>query len=222
MSLSRRRLLAGLTGVGALGSIAGVGTAAFLNDRESLTNELRATELQLGLSTDDADEQVALTFLDLEYGGSQTQTVCIGLEEGPGWIWIRLCGDVDGELAGLLTADLVVRDEETGETIFSAAGTLAEVAEALNATQGAVDSGTPLFDEDPYEVGDVACVALTLTLPVNDGTTGRDQQQREYLRSGPSLALELQVLAEQSNNNETDPESAWTDSCTGTPGGGPQ
>jgi predicted ribosomally synthesized peptide with SipW-like signal peptide len=215
MSLSRRRLLAGLTAVGALGSLAGVGTAAFLTDRESLTGEYRATELELDLSTGDAeDATVPLTFTGLQYGESRTQTVCISLDDAPGWAWIRFCGD-GGQLADLLAADLVVDYESGGERVelFAASGPLSAVAAELNDPATDADEGFRLADGGPLSAGDVACLHLTLTVP-----TTEDEGERSYLRTSPNLTLTVQVHAEQSNNNPT-PGAPWVDSCTG--GGDP-
>jgi hypothetical protein len=215
MSLSRRRLLAGLTAVGGFGSFAGAGTAALLADRESVTIDGRASELELHLSAGGDDADLPLAFPDLQFGESRTQTVCVGLDEGPGWTWVRLCGDV-GRLGELLEADLTVEYGSGGETVelLSTSAPLAAVVETVNDSGDGVDGGSLLADQGPVAVGDLACLRLTLTVPETD-----DETERAYLRSSPGLALTLQVRAEQSNNNPN-PGSPWNDTCAAD-GGGP-
>jgi predicted ribosomally synthesized peptide with SipW-like signal peptide len=207
MSLSRRRLLAGLTAVGGLGSLAGVGTAAYLTDRETLTGSYRTTELALDRSNLD----VPLSFESLRYGVPTTQSVEIGLDDdsAAGWLWLRLCGG-DTRLSRLLDAELTLVFPDGEETTFPDGGdsSLAAVVEELNdlneSTGADTESGAIRHGGGGSENVELT---LTVTVPETD-----DAGELAYLRDGPNVVLTLSIHTEGADNNDAS-DSPWTADC---------
>ena len=192
MSLSRRRLLAGLTAVGGLGSLAGVGTAAYLTDRETLTGSYRTTELALDRSNLD----VPLSFESLRYGVPTTQSVEIGLDDdsAAGWLWLRLCGG-DTRLSRLLDAELTLVFPDGEETTFPDLGE----STGADTESGAIRHGG----------GGSENVELTLTVTVPETD---DAGELAYLRDGPNVVLTLSIHTEGADNNDAS-DSPWTADC---------
>jgi hypothetical protein len=133
-------VLAGVAASGAAGTLSGVGTAAFLRDRETLAASVTAgsVELLVGTDTDggattpvDGPVQVPLEALDA--GESAVASVAFAVPDrdgvNPAHLWLRGFCASSSRIARYL--DLTVTVEETGERLFD--GTLADFGTELGA-----------------------------------------------------------------------------------------
>lgn len=177
--ITRRRLIASLTAVGTAGALTGVGTAAYLGDRESLPNNLlRAGAFDLevvgdGTDSDSSTNAFTIDFGDVGSDGTRTETFYVQLpddpENNPGCPWFRLgCPVVTPEdraeiLAGI-EATLVYDPAGVDVEIFSAPlltlATAAGPNDPVTAYYRALRDGLPLSDVVCGE--DDGCDALCL------------------------------------------------------------
>ena len=150
--LSRRRLLAGIGGVGAVGMASGVGTGAYLADRETFPNNVfGAGEVGLTVDGDRTDGTVTVgpfavdrtTFDDRP----DPERFEIGASENPVRVWLATeCPDGD-RLGDALEVEVVV----DGESLTGGYRPLAAVERDL-ATGVRIDAGCLDPDDDPIVV----------------------------------------------------------------------
>ncbi|WP_155120639.1 hypothetical protein [Haloprofundus marisrubri] len=193
--LSRRRLLAALTTVGAAGGLVGAGTGAVLGDGEAAPVSLfRGGELVL---TADAESETTarLAFDGLRDDGRvHERTLCLSVSSNPAWLWLRAC-PTSNPVAAALDATLTL----AGETFT---GTLADVLEA-------VADGVRV-DTAPTQPEEETCLTLAVSLPKD-----RNGVATEQIR-GRTLDLTLQFYAEQARHVDSS-VSPWTERCGETP-----
>jgi|AntRauMinimDraft_4_1070384.scaffolds.fasta_scaffold00663_3 predicted ribosomally synthesized peptide with SipW-like signal peptide len=110
--VSRRRLLAGLGGVGAVGMASGAGTFAYLSDRETLaSNEIGAgtLELQLLIGDQPIEGPVTLDVSGIDRGASGDNTVNLRIRTNPARVWLATdCPKHGDDLAEALEVRLTV------------------------------------------------------------------------------------------------------------------
>ncbi|MFB6163934.1 MAG: hypothetical protein ABEJ31_02135 [Haloarculaceae archaeon] len=180
--LDRRRVLAGLAGVGGLGALSGVGTAAFLRDGEGLTQRLSGGTLDLDVAWEtpadcgESDGRVPLTLALTPRDRSGHGTVDLTLPtsvpgQNPAALWLRTtCPTPPSPLDDALRVELwnaTTAGDRAGASPLLA-GTLREVLaagvvglplDAAGDRDGAPDSGTCLAP------GEVRRLRLEWALP---------------------------------------------------------
>ena len=150
--LSRRRLLAGIGGVGAVGMASGLGTGAYLADRETFADNVFGAG-EVGLTADDelTDGTVTVgpfavnrTTFD---GRPEPEAFEIGASANPVRVWLATrCPDGD-RLGNALEVEVVV----DGESLTDGYRPLAEVEREL-ATGRRIDAGCLDPDGGPIVV----------------------------------------------------------------------
>ncbi|MDB2245993.1 hypothetical protein PM076_14035 [Halorubrum ezzemoulense] len=139
--LSRRRLLAGIGGVGAVGMASGVGTGAYLADRETFANNVfGAGEVGLTVDGNPTDGTVTVGPFAVDrttFGGRpEPERFEIGASANPVRVWLATeCPDGD-RLGNALEVEVVV----DGESLTGGYRPLAGV-ERLLATGARIDDG---------------------------------------------------------------------------------
>lgn len=110
--LSRRRLLASLGVVGAVGAGSGAGTFAYLSDRQTLaSNDIGTGTLDLLIDGDAVDGPVEITVGGIHRGESGTETIRLGVRTNPARVWLATdCPDQGDDLAAALDVRLTVDD----------------------------------------------------------------------------------------------------------------
>jgi len=150
--LSRRRLLAGIGGVGAVGMASGMGTGAYLADRETFPgNVFGAGEVGLTVDGDPTDGTVSLGPLTVDRTTFDErpgpETFDVGASANPVRVWLATpCPDGD-RLGNALEVDVVV----DGESVTGGYRPLAEVERDL-ATGVRIDARCLGPDDDPVAV----------------------------------------------------------------------
>lgn len=107
--LSRRRLLASLGGVGAVGLGGGAGTFAYFSDRETLaSNDVDTGSLELQLTGGDpVDGPVTFDVSGIDRGASGESTVGLRVRTDPARVWLATdCPDPTDRLAEALEVRL--------------------------------------------------------------------------------------------------------------------
>ncbi|TKX76736.1 hypothetical protein EXE53_30265, partial [Halorubrum sp. SD626R] len=102
--LSRRRLLAGIGGVGAVGMASGLGTGAYLSDRVTFANNgFGAGTVELTVGDGVADGVVVdVSGIDRGPEGRVTETFPVGVRTNPARVWLAAeCPDDDALAAAL-------------------------------------------------------------------------------------------------------------------------
>jgi hypothetical protein len=199
--LNRRRLLAAISTVGAVGALTGRGAAAYLTDRETLADN-RMTAGAVTLSLDGFDTgRVDLDFTVDDYGfeNRDEETVCLGLgdDSNPAWVWIRACpGDsIQDALDARLTVD--------GETAYT--GSLGGLLDFLSGSDGGgvlLTDAALAGDGDPVTPG--ADGAICLTVAVWAPTTLADDPDTvRALKAASPLGVTIDTYAEQSRHVPT-------------------
>ncbi|MEZ3165137.1 DUF7467 domain-containing protein [Halorubrum miltondacostae] len=172
--LSRRRLLAGIGGVGAVGMASGLGTGAYLADRERFPdNVFGAGEVGLTVDGVPTDGTVLLGPLTVDRTTFDErpgpETFDVGASANPVRVWLATpCPDGD-RLRGTLEVEVVV----DGESVTDGYRPLAEVERDL-ATGVRIDAeclgpdddpiGVEVFPYLPADSPDVSGTATDLTL----------------------------------------------------------
>jgi hypothetical protein len=197
--LNRRRLLAAISTVGAVGALTGRGAAAFLTDRETLAdNRMTAGSVTLALDGDDA-QRTTLGFTVDDYGFEHRdeETVCLGLgdESNPAWVWLRACpGD---PLQDALDARLFV----DGERAY--AGSLGGLLAYLSGPDGGGVLLTDLVgDGEPVTPGAEGVVCLTVAVWAPRALAD-DPGTVRALKAVSPLAVAIDAYAEQTRHVPT-------------------
>jgi hypothetical protein len=197
--LNRRRLLAAVSTVGAVGALTGRGAAAFLSDRETLADN-RMTAGSVTLALDGADtRRVDLVFAVDDYGFEHraTETVCLGLgdESNPGWVWVRACPT--DPVADALDARLRV----DGATVYT--GSLGGLLDTLAGPGGDGVLLTALAgDGDPVTPGPDGAVCLTVDVWASTALAD-DPGTVRALKAASPFAVGVDAYAEQSRHVPT-------------------
>lgn len=121
VGLSRRRLLAGLGGLGAVGMASGAGTAAYLSDRETFRdNTFVAGAVEIELSFDGScrgcvasdDGRASFAFDDIDRGDSGRIVLSVAVQTNPARLWLGAndCPPATDPLGDAIEATLSVRD----------------------------------------------------------------------------------------------------------------
>jgi len=124
--LTRRRLLAGLGGVGAVGMTSGVGTFAHFSDAEVFAdNAFGAGEIDIDLSCDGCvagdDGLVHFAFDDIDRGDAGHIVLSVDVQTNPARLWLGTqCPPVPDPLGDAIEATLTVRG-------FSRSGSLSDL-----------------------------------------------------------------------------------------------
>ncbi|ELZ51800.1 hypothetical protein C464_00354 [Halorubrum coriense DSM 10284] len=150
--LSRRRLLAGIGGVGAVGMASGLGTGAYLSDRETFSNNVFGAG-EVGLTVDGVptDGTVSLGPLTVDRtrsdDGPAPERFAVGASANPVRVWLATpCPDGD-RLGNALEVEVVV----DGESVTDGYRPLAEVERDL-AAGVRIDAKCLGPDDDPIMV----------------------------------------------------------------------
>ncbi|MFO8115676.1 MAG: SipW-dependent-type signal peptide-containing protein [Halorubrum sp.] len=111
--MSRRRLLASLGGVGAVGMAGGAGTVAYFSDRETFaSNDVDTGSLELQLTDDSVDGPVTFDVSGIDRGASGESTVDLRVRTNPARVWLATdCPDHDDRLAEALDVRLTFAEE---------------------------------------------------------------------------------------------------------------
>ncbi|SIS17796.1 hypothetical protein [Natronorubrum thiooxidans] len=129
IGLSRRQILAAVGAIGTAGTVAGVGTGAYLSDRQRVTNALETGSIAIDVDCDACsivDGRLAFAFDGLDRGDGDTITVSLTVETNPARLWLRTrCPPISDALGEALA--VVFRVD--GDTI--AAGSLSAVSRTL-------------------------------------------------------------------------------------------
>ena len=150
--LSRRRLLAGIGGVGAVGMASGLGTGAYLSDRETFPNNVFGAG-EVGLTVDGAPTSGTVTVGPLAVDRTTfddrpaPERFEVGASANPVRVWLATeCPDGD-RLGNALEVEVVV----DGASVTDGYRSLAEVERDL-ATGVRIDAGCLDPDGDPIAV----------------------------------------------------------------------
>ena len=110
--LSRRRLLASLGAVGAVGAASGSGTFAYLSDRETFaSNEIGTGRLDLLIDGAPVDGPVALDVGGIDRGASGAETLALRVRTNAARVWLATdCPAPGDDLAAALDVRLTVDD----------------------------------------------------------------------------------------------------------------
>ena len=128
--LTRRRLLAGLGGVGAVGMASGAGTFAHFSDAEAFAdNAFGAGEVDIDLALDAScrgcvvgdDGRVHFEFADIDRGDSGRNVLSVDVQTNPSRLWLGTqCPPVPDRLGDAIEATLTAGD-------FSRTGSLSDL-----------------------------------------------------------------------------------------------
>ena len=181
-TLSRRRILAGLGGVGVVGAFGGAGTYALFSARAEAGGRVRtgAVSIDVDCASCSRDgDGVVFGFDGIDRGDRGTETVSITVETNPARLWLRAdCPPPVDALGDAL--EMTLRDDTGG---ILASGSLSEIRRDLN-------TGVRLDDRD----GDGCTVPgepLDLTLEWTLPTDTDDSV------AGAKTSLRLELFAEQ-------------------------
>ena len=180
--LSRRRLLAGIGGVGAVGMASGLGTGAYLSDRETFANNVfGAGEVGLTVNGEPTDGTVTVDPFGVDRTTFDRRPEPEGFEIGasanPVRVWLATeCPDGD-RLGNALEVKVVV----DGESVTGGYRPLVEV-ERLLATGVRIDDGCLAAAPD----GDPIVVEVAPYLPADSPDVG-----------GETTELTFRLYAEQ-------------------------
>ena len=191
--LSRRRLLAGIGGVGAVGMASGIGTGAYLSDRETFPNNVFGAG-EVGLTVDDeiTDGTVTVGPFAVDRttfdGRPDPERFEIGASANPVRVWLATeCPDGD-RLGNALEVEVVV----DGESLTGGYRPLVEV-ERLLATGVRIDGGCLAAGPD----GGSIAVEVAPYLPAGSPDVG-----------GETTELTFRLYAEQCRHISEEQASA--------------
>ena len=189
IGLSRRRLLASISGVGAVGLASGLGTGAYLSDRETFPNNgLGAGTVELLVNGELTNGTVAVAVSGIDRGDSGDETFEIGARTNPVRVWLATECVANNGLARELEVDVRV----DGTSVTGRYRPLAAVRDDLFDGER-IDDGC--LDPDPE---DAIRVAVYWRLPAGATDVG-----------GQTADLTFRLYAEQCRHTtEADAEAA--------------
>ena len=177
--LSRRRLLAGIGGVGAVGMASGIGTGAFLSDRDSFPgNGLGAGSVELTVDDELTDGRVTVDVSGIGHGPDErgSDSFRVGVRTNPARVWLAAeCPAADSDFADALAVDVLV----DGRSVTGGLGPLAAAVAKL------VDGER--IDDDCLGPDDGITVEVVAELPADAPDS----------LSGNTASLSLGLYAEQ-------------------------
>ncbi|WP_141212069.1 MULTISPECIES: SipW-dependent-type signal peptide-containing protein [unclassified Halorubrum] len=148
VGLSRRRLLASIGGVGAVGMASGLGTGAYLSDRETFPdNVFGAGSVKLVVNNAVSDGTFAVDVSGIRRGNPGRETFDIDVRTNPVRVWIATDCPDDSALARALEVEISVVD---GPSLTGGYRALADVERDLVAGER-IDADC-LVPEDPVTV----------------------------------------------------------------------
>ena len=185
--LSRRRLLAGLTGLGAVGMAGGAGTFAYLADGKSIVdNTLGAGEVAFDISCGSnntanctvSDGVVSFAIDGIDRGSHGTETFEVAVQTNPARLWLATtCPPISDPFGEALEASLTIAD--TVVYAGSIAGLRRELVNGVRTDD--LDDGPCLAPEESIEI--------TLAWSLPETASGSLQ--------GKSSSLEFRLYTEQ-------------------------
>ncbi|WP_280536031.1 hypothetical protein [Halopenitus sp. POP-27] len=174
--VSRRRLLAGVSGLGAFGFAGGATSAAYLSDRETVSGTQRTGSVGLGVTCDDCVTEGSKTTFALEGiepGERRTERFGLSIEGNPVRVWLRTtCPPAVDPLGEALEVRLRVATDCDGgprRTLHPSSGwtTLADLRETL------VDGARVDDPTDPcLSAADDPCLEFDYRLPTDAAWAG--------------------------------------------------
>lgn len=183
-SPTRRRVLASLAGIGALSSVAGAGTVAFLDDREAFWGRAGAGSLGVTVDCEDCEATesgVAFALAGIEPGATGRTSFAVTVADNPARLWLATdCPAPVDALADTLEVTLWVEadcDErvDTTDTVLYE-GTLRGLLTAFA-------SGRRVVDGECVEPDTPLCLGLAWELPA-DATWLADAESPLVFRFG--------------------------------------
>ncbi|WP_423751718.1 hypothetical protein [Salinirarus marinus] len=214
--VSRRALLAGLTAMGAVGSLTGVGTASYLLDTERVPANVTAGTVVLDAHGEtDGVESTILDFDDVGLGDVEVGELCVSLADGsnPAWTWIRLCvAESDASVLCVLDAEATITGASDFAGDVTVSGSLYDVLTGVAFDGRSLSEGVLVAGNDREHLAgddDEICLVLTLSLP-----SDLDQAAIEDVR-GANLRLGFDAVAEQTRHVVA--SNPFTSACTVPP-----
>ena len=126
--MSRRRLLAGIGGIGAVGMASGLGTGAYLADRDTFSNNVfGAGTVELLVNGELTDGTVAVDVSGIDRGDSGRERFDVGAQTNPVRIWLASECVPSDALSRALEVDIRVDDA----SLTGGYGPLADVRDDL-------------------------------------------------------------------------------------------
>jgi predicted ribosomally synthesized peptide with SipW-like signal peptide len=175
--LSRRQLLASVTGIGAVGMASGLGTGAYLADRETFENNgFGAGTVELLVNGTATSGTLSVDVSDIDRGDSGTERYEIGAQTNPVRIWLATECVASDALSRALEVDVRV----DGASITGGHLPLAEVGDAL------VDGER--LDDGCLDPEDTVLLEIDWRLPAD---------VPDSLASADPVSLTFQLYAEQ-------------------------
>lgn len=189
--VTRRSLLVGLTAAGSAGALFGVGSAAYLQDRERFPgNAVRAGTLDVESEWLDGEGDVALDFTGLTPGETRVGTAELSLSGNPAWVWFgSTCPSPERGIEDAVNVRLTVFPDCDGSGI-DLFGDYVTLREALDAT-----AGGSLLTDGPVTDGDAVCVEFRVTMP------GDLNGVSPAVVAGDEIDVSFRFVAEQVRHN---------------------
>jgi len=177
--LSRRRLLAGIGGVGAVGMASGIGTGAFLSDRDSfLGNGFGAGSVELTVNGEPTDGRVTVDVSAIGRGPDErgSDSFRVGVRTNPARVWLAAkCPATEDNLMNALKVDVLV----DGRSITGGFGPLATAVAKI--------ADGERIDDDCLDPDDGITVDVVAGLPADAPNS----------LSGNGTSISLELYAEQ-------------------------
>ncbi|OYR46819.1 SipW-dependent-type signal peptide-containing protein [Halorubrum sp. Ea8] len=160
--LSRRRLLASIGGVGAVGMASGLGTGAYLSDRETFPgNAFGAGEVELVVDTAISDGTFAVDVSGIGRGPDKRASDSFNVEvrTNPARVWLAAkCPTVNDDLSDALEVDVRVDGSSITGGFRPFATVAAELVDGERIDTGCLDPESPIevevFAELPVDAPD--------------------------------------------------------------------
>lgn len=185
--VSRRQVLAGVTGMGAFGLAGGATSAAYLSDRETVSSAQRAGAVGLEVECDSTScetlgGKTTFAFEDLDPGDSRTERFGLSIDENPIRVWLRTaCPPAIDPLGEALEVRLAIEetcgDEDTRRALNSS-GTWTSLSVLREDLAGGVRVDDP---NDPcLSAADDPCLVFDYRLPSDAAWAGNATSDLEF------------------------------------------
>ncbi|MWV41695.1 SipW-dependent-type signal peptide-containing protein [Natrialba sp. INN-245] len=158
LELSRRRLLATVGGIGAVGATAGVGTGAYFTDRKRFTNAITAGAVEIDFDCDSCsvvDDRLTFAFDGIDRGTTDSIAVDLAVGTNPARLWLRTdCPPAFDPLGDALTVEFDVAGETVADGSLSSVAR--SVASGIRLDDGCLEPETPVEIELAWELSETA------------------------------------------------------------------
>lgn len=165
--LSRRQLLTGIGGVGAVGMASGLGTGAYLSDRATFSgNAFGAGSVELTVDDNLTDGLVTIGVSGIGRGPDKraSDSFRVGVRTNPARVWLAAkCPTVDTELVDALDVDVLVEGRSITNGLRPLATVAAELVDGERIDDGCLDPGDSLTVEVVAGLPDDAVAELAGT-----------------------------------------------------------